>query len=124
MAKGYDLIGKRFGKLTVIEKLDYTYQGNKMWKCKCDCGKEFDVSTARLTRKNKSVKSCGKCRVVKGINDISTTAPWMVKYFLNKEDCYMNTYGSGKYVDVICPNCQMVKKYIIKELYNRKSIAC
>ena len=37
-----DLIGKRFGKLTVIEF--YEKRNNRYyWKCKCDCGKETIV---------------------------------------------------------------------------------
>ena len=34
----YDLTGKRFGKLTVIEKAAPTPDGVTRWICRCDCG--------------------------------------------------------------------------------------
>lgn len=33
-----DLIGKRFGKLTVEERTDQRRRGAVLWKCQCDCG--------------------------------------------------------------------------------------
>ena len=35
-----DLTGKRFGRLTVIERAENDKSGNPFWKCKCDCGNE------------------------------------------------------------------------------------
>ena len=54
------MIGKKFGKLTVIEKIKYYNKNNKIsvrWKCKCDCGNEiilngYDILSGRI-------KSCG-----------------------------------------------------------------
>ena len=61
MAKLIDLTGKRFGRITVLERAeDYiSPSGNKSvrWKCKCDCGNEFIVKSARLTRGE--IVSCG-----------------------------------------------------------------
>ena len=51
-----DLTGKRFGKLTVIEKTKSKY--NKVtWKCKCDCGNITEVISDAL--KSGNTKSCG-----------------------------------------------------------------
>ena len=34
-----DMIGKKFNRLTVIEKSDIKNKnGNRLWKCICDCG--------------------------------------------------------------------------------------
>lgn len=62
-----DLIGKKFGKLTVISKADSILGGEKnkrywgAWNCKCDCDCDCDntiiVKTVHLN--NGSVKSCG-----------------------------------------------------------------
>ena len=49
-------------------------------------------------------------RVIQGENDIATTHPHLVKYFVNKEDVYNYTYGSGKYVKVCCPYCGTEKR--------------
>ena len=62
-----DIIGKRFGKLTVIKKLI----GSKHL-CQCDCGNIIEVDTANL--KNGNTQSCG-CLKSKGelkINQLLT----------------------------------------------------
>lgn len=55
------MIGKRFGKLIVVEALDSHVSpcGSKqrMWKCKCDCGNEISASGKNL-RAGRYV-SCG-----------------------------------------------------------------
>lgn len=52
-----DLTGKRFGRLTVIERAE-NYKGcQTQWKCKCDCGNETIVRAMYL--KNGGTKSCG-----------------------------------------------------------------
>lgn len=51
-----DLTGKKFGKLTVISYA-FSKDGKRFWKCKCDCGNEIFVYTARLTIGEKT--NCG-----------------------------------------------------------------
>ena len=53
-----DLIGMRFGRLTVIEKADRGDYGIN-WLCKCDCGNLHTVSGHALRRKSKGIRSCG-----------------------------------------------------------------
>lgn len=62
-----NLIGRRFGKLTVIDKTDnYIPPSQKyqlsQWKCICDCGKETIVIGSNLKRGNTT--SCG-CEAIK-----------------------------------------------------------
>ncbi len=52
-----NLTGMRFGKLTVIEPTNERKNGQIVWKCKCDCGKEIHTYTGLLT--SGRVKSCG-----------------------------------------------------------------
>ncbi|MED4352198.1 hypothetical protein P9265_07595 [Schinkia azotoformans] len=52
-----DLTGKRFGRLTVIEKTDIKKQGRTVWSCKCKCGNEINVVSTYLT--TGETKSCG-----------------------------------------------------------------
>ena len=41
MGKRIDLTGKRFGRWTVVSESDLRdCNGNIMWNCKCDCGRE------------------------------------------------------------------------------------
>ena len=68
MPKLNDLTGKRFGKLTVIKRVeDYISpkgQHQVQWLCKCDCGKERIVLAACL--KDGTVRSCG-CDKIKDL---------------------------------------------------------
>jgi hypothetical protein len=56
-----DMIGKKFGKLTVVQrnKTHITSGGQKkvMWLCRCDCGNEKVVASQDL--KSGHTKSCG-----------------------------------------------------------------
>lgn len=55
-----DLIGKKFGKLTVIKRVENDKGRNAQWLCKCECGNETLVRTERL--KSGNTKSCGCLR--------------------------------------------------------------
>lgn len=58
--KNIDMVGKKFGKLTVIEELpERTKANKKRYKCKCDCGNYHDVVGSSL--RSGLTKSCGKC---------------------------------------------------------------
>ena len=56
-----DLSGQRFGRLTVLERLDDIVQENgrkrSLYRCVCDCGNEKDVRGENLT--GGVTKSCG-----------------------------------------------------------------
>lgn len=57
MARSKDLTGARFGHLTVLEKTDKTQDRYCVWRCKCDCGNEAEVTEGSLVQ-GKSL-SCG-----------------------------------------------------------------
>ena len=52
-----DLVGKVFGRLTVIKKYGKDKHGRILWLCKCECGNESIVATGVLT--SGKAKSCG-----------------------------------------------------------------
>lgn len=54
-----NLIGLRFGKLTVVKKCE-SKNRRSMWLCKCDCGNEVELSRNHLSTGN--TKSCGCLR--------------------------------------------------------------
>ena len=64
MSKPLDLIGKRFGALTVIERRPSDAKGQSMWLVRCDCGNEkivrgHDLSQGKTTTCGCSrIKSC------------------------------------------------------------------
>jgi hypothetical protein len=50
-------IGKKFGRLTVIDKGHTDKNGHIYWVCKCECGNEKEVSGTNL--KEGRTQSCG-----------------------------------------------------------------
>lgn len=52
-----DLTGQRYGRLTVIEKVNSRRRQYATWLCKCDCGNEIIVLGHNLRSGN--TKSCG-----------------------------------------------------------------
>ena len=59
--EGYkDLRGRKYGRLTVVEKCGADKDGSALWLCQCECGETKIVSRANL-RKGR-VKSCGCLR--------------------------------------------------------------
>lgn len=63
-----NLIGKKFGKLTVIDQIDKKNR-QLVWRCKCECGNEINVTTNHLVTGN--TQSCG-CLKSKGESFIAT----------------------------------------------------
>jgi len=51
-----DLTDKRFGRLTVVNRVG-TQRGSALWLCSCDCGGTVEVNTSMLNCGN--TKSCG-----------------------------------------------------------------
>ena len=56
MAKALNIAGQRFGRLTVIERVE-SPRAQAQWRCVCDCGKETVVRSQDL--RNGHTKSCG-----------------------------------------------------------------
>lgn len=72
--KAIDVTGKRFGRLTAIELLpNRSNTGARLWRCRCDCGKEKIATTSALN--SGFVQSCGcmKHDAGKKIRNLKTT---------------------------------------------------
>ncbi len=52
-----DLIGRRYGKLTVLSCTGEKQGSNYLWECRCDCGNITVVPTSSLTKGR--TQSCG-----------------------------------------------------------------
>lgn len=106
--------------LVILDKeyRKYKYNGSRKWyKYKCNkCGYEGWMIEYDLL-KGKGCSCCIGKTVVKGINDISTIAPWMMKYFVNPEDAHRHTSKSGKKIKVKCPDCGSEKYIKVNVLY-------
>ncbi len=54
------LVGKKFGKLKVLKRMQNGKKNTVRYLCECDCGNEKIIAYGSLTRKDKfSTKSCG-----------------------------------------------------------------
>ena len=56
-----DLVGNRYGDLTVIKQVGKASDGHLLWLCLCDCGNETTVSQNHLRRKIGGTKRCAEC---------------------------------------------------------------
>ena len=65
--KGKDLTGRRYGKLLCLSPAGFKGQ-QRLWRCKCDCGKEHVAMSSNLIRG--STQSCG-CLNGKGQNSLN-----------------------------------------------------
>jgi len=55
-------IGKKYGKLTVIQQGGKTPSGITKWVCKCECGNQVEVQGVNLRRGVTTSCGCGKGR--------------------------------------------------------------
>lgn len=60
MTAKLDLIGKKFGRLTVIRECGNDKHGKSIWECICDCGNHIFPVGSNLVRGK--IKSCGCLR--------------------------------------------------------------
>ena len=68
--KAINLIGMKFGRLTVLSREGSSATKQALWKCRCECGNECVVSSDAL--KNQRTQSCG-CLNRDRIRECSTT---------------------------------------------------
>ena len=95
MGKHYkDLLGLKFGRLTVNSLAGQNSKKQMIWHCECDCGNYVDVPGSRLT--NGSTQSCGclqkelaRQRRIKS-NEYDLTGQYGVGYTTKGEPFYFD----------------------------------
>lgn len=96
MSKARDLTGLKFGRLTVVKRVEdhICYPSGyrtSQWLCKCDCGNEITIVGKALTRKN-GTKSCGcfakenMSKVKKKYNTYDLTGEYGIGYTFKGEE--------------------------------------
>lgn len=64
-------------------------------------------------------------KIVKGINDITTTDPWMIKYFANPNEASKYSKFTNSKADMICPYCgKFHPNKKIGNIYNNRGLSC
>lgn len=106
-------------------------------KCGFDSGKHIKIKNnpeRKITEEYwinqdclKKIKNCPCCPgsrteiIVTGINDIATTDPWMINYFVNKNDAFKYSINSKKIKEFKCPYCNSnLGEHSIYNFYKRK----
>lgn len=89
MGKFIDLIGQRFGRLTVMEEACRNKQGSVLWKCQCDCGFQAIVNGDNLRQGH--TKSCGcwseELKVIHGQRRRGNVTPTYITWASMKDRC-------------------------------------
>lgn len=79
------MINKKFNKLTVISELDKRDNGEKVYKCVCDCGNITEVRGSHL--RTGHTKSCGCDKIIQPSHRKSNTNLYH-RWERIKERCY------------------------------------
>ncbi len=115
----YD-IGQIIDNLEILsktKKVKSKKYKQKAYECRCiKDGYVFIISECELNR-GRRCPLCANKVVVKGINDIATTNPEMIKYLKNDDDAYKYSAQSNKKIKVKCPICGFTKDISICSLY-------
>lgn len=82
MSKVVDMVGQRYGLLTVIKRGENDKHGKAQWWCQCDCGSPLKLINGAALRRGLIV-SCG-CNKLKKLKEYNET---------NVVDEVGNTYG-------------------------------
>jgi hypothetical protein len=94
-----NLIGKRFGKLIVIRRMNNNKSNKITWLCKCDCGNKKIICGGDL--KNGRTQSCRCLLITHSLSDHNLYPIWnqMIQRCTNINDKYYNIYG-GRGINV------------------------
>lgn len=91
----------------------------------CRCVKDDYVFSTdyQNIKKHIGCPVCSKRVIVAGINDFNTTHKQLMKYLKNKEEGYVNFYGSAKKTICRCPECGYEKEMSFNAL-TEKGFSC
>ncbi|WP_313069908.1 hypothetical protein [Lacrimispora sp.] len=127
----YD-VGQIIGNVTITGRFRDSKRNAKRYYYCCNlCGNEDETVELTLKRviDNNGVvcNTCTGMKVKAGINDIPTTASWMISYFQGGyEEAILYSRCSHKKVAFKCPDCGRIKSKptMIKDLYFTHLIHC
>ena len=103
-----NLVGKRFGRLLVVEKAD-SKKSHARWRCLCDCGKQCIVYGSELKSGNTTSCGCYKTENAKALyssvrqNDKALYSVWngIKQRCLNKNNKSYCLYPIADIVEVV-----------------------
>ncbi|MEK5324409.1 hypothetical protein [Aeribacillus sp. FSL M8-0254] len=130
--KSPNLVGKKFGRLTVIKKLNKKRNGYYLWKVLCDCGNTDEATTGHLMSGAK--KSCGclnhEIEDISGVKRNMLTAKRVADFRNTKGevlweficDCGGVTYTTrDKFMSGHTKSCGCLKDFSLEKHHNWKN---
>lgn len=93
-------------------------KGVRKYECKCLTCKETSTKQEDSLKRGVGCKFCDGKEVAVGLNDMATTAPWMMKYLSNINDAYKYARNSNQYIMFKCPDCDDEKSNKPNNIYN------
>lgn len=97
MTKALDLTGKKFGRLTVIKRVENNKWNKAQWLCKCDCGNEIIARCDYLVQNRTTSCGCYNRDVKTKHNKYKTRLynilKGMKRRCYNKNDEFYKWYG-------------------------------
>ena len=114
-------IGQVVNGLAIIEryyKENKKGRQDKWYKYICEKGHVHEIIEDAL-KKGNGCPICANKTVLEGYNDLATTRPDLVPYFLNPDDAKKYTAQSNKKITLKCPLCGKEKTMPINNLTNQ-----
>lgn len=107
-----DIVETITGKIKILEQIRIVHSGNKAKAYKYQCLKDGYINSINEDSLIHGIGCpiCSNKKVMKGVNDVYTTHPHLLKYFVDMEDSHKYTYGSKKMMKMKCPDCGFEKE--------------
>lgn len=111
------LVGNRYGKLTVIERVENNRFGHICYRCKCDCGGETIVDAGNLRQGTTSSCGCIKSKGEMIINNWLQEHSFDFRSQYSFDDCVLST-GRRPFFDFVL--FKNGKPYLVIEYNGRQ----
>jgi len=95
--RALNLAGKKYGRLTLVKVVGVNASKQRIWLCRCDCGREHEASQAHITRGSST--SCGCFRKERATKHNQSRTPEWFAYQHAKARCKPNHKHHVHYFD-------------------------
>jgi hypothetical protein len=121
-----EVIDTKTGQIIILEQTRVTNgksSTRKGYVYQCIIDGYINTTSESELKRGTGCPVCSNIKTLKGINDISTTHPHLIKYFKNIEDTYLHTYGERNKIWIRCPDCGLEREIKIIDLC-RNGFSC
>ena len=122
--RDFTILDRKYDKKIRKNGFEYIH----MYLIRCNkCGIDLWIPIGSIKNDDYKCAVCNHKIIIKGINDISTTDPWMISYFPGgQEEASKYTHGSHKVINPKCPYCGKIsnKTYSIYYIHKNKGFSC